>query len=142
MTDLINAGVCYKCKAPIALPEDLYTAAHRSSAITFYCAHGHPQHYPEGPTEADKLRAERDRLKQEQAYYEDRLRDEREARERAERSTTALKGQVTKLKNRAAAGVCPCCTRSFENLKRHMATKHPDFTSEAENVVQFRAEKA
>lgn len=31
-----------------------------------------------------------------------------------------------RLKKRAANGVCPCCTRTFTNLRRHMTTKHPD----------------
>lgn len=26
---------------------------------------------------------------------------------------------------RVQRGVCPCCRRSFQNLRRHMATKHP-----------------
>lgn len=26
---------------------------------------------------------------------------------------------------RVDRGVCPCCNRSFQNLARHMATKHP-----------------
>jgi hypothetical protein len=25
--------------------------------------------------------------------------------------------------------VCPCCNRSFQNLRRHMATKHPEFNA-------------
>ena len=53
----------------------------------------------------------------------------REAREGAERRASAARGQVTKLKNRAAAGVCPCCNRQFQNLKNHMATKHPEFNA-------------
>jgi len=27
---------------------------------------------------------------------------------------------------RVSRGVCPCCNRTFENLARHMATKHKD----------------
>tara|TARA_Y100000310_G_scaffold338946_1_gene430083 strand:- start:1163 stop:1354 length:192 start_codon:yes stop_codon:yes gene_type:complete len=50
--------------------------------------------------------------------------DERDA---AEKTASTYKGQVTKLKNRAKAGVCPCCNRTFQNLSRHMETKHPDF---------------
>lgn len=42
----------------------------------------------------------------------------------------AARGQVTRLKNRAAAGVCPCCNRTFHQLVRHMAAKHPDFAAE------------
>jgi DNA-binding XRE family transcriptional regulator len=26
--------------------------------------------------------------------------------------------------------VCPCCNRSFENLRQHMATQHADFGQE------------
>jgi hypothetical protein len=37
---------------------------------------------------------------------------------------------VTKLKQRVANGVCPCCHRSFVNLHRHMAGQHPDYTKE------------
>jgi len=47
--------------------------------------------------------------------------------ETTERSRAAMKGQVTKMKNRAANGVCPCCSRTFTNLARHMKSKHPDF---------------
>jgi hypothetical protein len=28
--------------------------------------------------------------------------------------------------NRTKNGVCPCCNRSFTNLRRHMRTKHKD----------------
>jgi hypothetical protein len=26
--------------------------------------------------------------------------------------------------------VCPCCQRSFQNLSRHMKTKHPEYPGE------------
>jgi len=62
------------------------------------------------------------------------LEAERERKERAlseanslRASLSAQKAQTTRLRNRARNGVCPCCTRSFANLKAHMATKHPDF---------------
>lgn len=38
-----------------------------------------------------------------------------------------MKGVATRLKNRAAHGVCPCCNRTFQQLARHMSAKHPDF---------------
>lgn len=42
---------------------------------------------------------------------------------------------LTKLNALAAdtpcvAGVCPCCSRSFENLQRHIASQHPTFGAE------------
>lgn len=27
-----------------------------------------------------------------------------------------------------ACGVCPCCNRSFTNVRRHMTSQHPDYT--------------
>jgi hypothetical protein len=74
---------------------------------------------------------EAERLKQQLAQKDDEIRQERErarARlERSERSAAAYRGQVTRLRTRAKAGLCPCCNRSFQDLHRHMATKHPDF---------------
>jgi hypothetical protein len=34
---------------------------------------------------------------------------------------------MTRIKKRVAAGVCPCCNRSFKDLARHMAGQHPDY---------------
>jgi hypothetical protein len=129
--DIIDAGPCYRCKASVILPVDLYNAAQRSSSISFYCSYGHSQCFREGPTDLDKMRQERDRLAQRVAERDDEVRRQRELREAAERRTAAARGQVTRIKNRVGHGVCPCCNRTFENLHRHMTTKHPTFTAEA-----------
>lgn len=34
---------------------------------------------------------------------------------------------LRKTKDRVKNGVCPCCTRHFTNLERHMASKHPGY---------------
>jgi hypothetical protein len=94
----------------------------------WYCPNGHQRAYCE--SDADKLRRERDQLKQSIAYEQDRYRAEREAREAAERRVRAARGQITKLKNRASKGVCLCCNRHFTNLERHMHSQHPGFASE------------
>ncbi len=39
----------------------------------------------------------------------------------------ALRQKQDKLAKRVKNGVCPCCTRSFTNLKRHIASKHPEY---------------
>lgn len=58
---------------------------------------------------------------QEQARLKSLVRT-KEAQRRAE------KGAKTKAKQRHAAGVCPCCTRSFKQLRRHMASQHPEYS--------------
>jgi hypothetical protein len=92
------------------------------SALGWFCPNGHSLVYRE--SEADKLRRERDRLQQRIAQKDDELKD-------LENRRRAALGQVTKLRNRVGAGVCPCCTRSFTNLRRHMETKHSDWRAEA-----------
>lgn len=107
----------------------------RQDGTPFFCPNGHQLSYRD--SENDRVRRERDQLKQREAWYAERLKEarqradrERGARETAERQASARKGQITRLKNRAAAGVCPCCNRSFENLRRHMSSKHPHFVVE------------
>lgn len=117
---------CWKCNADYYLPPELYRAAKASDKISFFCPYGHEAHFRDGPTEADKLRQERDRLNQRLAEKDDEIIRQRGLRESAERSISAHRGQLTKLKNRAKAGLCPCCNRHFTNLERHMATKHAD----------------
>lgn len=134
---MINSGPCYRCKTDIYMPEALYNAAHRGN-ISFWCPYGHEQIFAKGKTEAELYKAEGDKLRQQLQRAEQRIAEkddaiaaERDGKEAARRQAAAARGQVTKLKNRAARGVCPCCSRHFTNLERHMTTKHPDFTIEA-----------
>jgi hypothetical protein len=128
---LIEVGPCCRCKCEMSLPEDLYRTAKRSSNVEFYCAFGHPQHFVEGETEAQKLRRERDRLAQRIAERDDEIARQRTMREETERRLAATRGVVTRIKNRVGHGVCPCCQRTFGDLARHMASKHPTYAAEA-----------
>lgn len=119
---------CYRCKEPFVLHPETEATLRRSGA-TFHCPWGHAQHFTEKESEADTLRRERDRLKQRAAQLEDATRAAQERELAAERRASAARGQVTRLKNRAAAGVCPCCNRTFVNLQRHMASKHVGFAT-------------
>lgn len=126
-----NAGPCARCKCEVWIPDALFDAANRSEKVGFYCSYGHPLVFKEGESDLDKMRRERDRLAQQLAQRDDRIREEREARETAERRAAAARGQVTKIKNRVGHGVCPCCNRTFSDLARHMAGKHPGYVAEA-----------
>lgn len=126
-----SAGPCWKCKCEIWLPDDLYTSARHSEEISFFCAYGHSARFPQAETEEQKLRRERDRLTQRLAEKDDEIARQCSLRETTERQLSATKGVVTRFKNRVGAGVCPCCTRTFGNLGRHMMTEHPTFRAEA-----------
>lgn len=123
---LSHACDCIKCGVPIVMPSTRENWLRNGGrGETFYCLNGHAQVFS-GQTEAERIqklldteRAWREREQKESAR-------QRELREAAERQVSAARGQVTKLKNRASAGLCGCCNRHFTNLERHMATKHPE----------------
>ena len=121
------------CGLPFAIPTNLYNEALRSGQ-SFHCPLGHSNTFK--TTETEKLRRERDRLKQKVAERDDTITDLYRQRDAMERSASAYKGQMTKLKKRASAGVCPCCNRTFQNLARHMKSKHPDFAESGLEVVE------
>ncbi len=101
----------------------------RESHGTFYCPNGHGQSYTADNRE-EKLRRERDRLKQQAAEKDDEIRRLEQVNTLERRSTAAYKGQVTKIKKRVGKGVCPCCNRQFQNLHKHLETEHPDYSEE------------
>ena len=85
---------------------------------SFWCPNGHSQSYM-GETHEQQIKKLKDRLAREQASHD-----------QTTASLRATKGVVTKQKSklqRVAKGVCPCCNRSFGDLKKHMATKHPEY---------------
>lgn len=123
-TELVHITCC-NCGVAFGLDDDHYKRL-RASHDWFYCPNGHQQHFT-GKTEAERLR--------EQLAAAERLAiRERNAKEEAQRravsaemSRRVTKGHLTRTKRRVAAGVCPCCNRTFENLARHMKGQHPDF---------------
>lgn len=112
---------CCSCRMAFAM-EVSFQKARRADHKLFYCPAGHGQHYA-GKTEEQKLREE---LEREQS----RLQQAREARDRVIHERDAIAKAHRKMRVRVANGVCPCCNRSFDNLRAHMATQHSDFGSE------------
>lgn len=133
----LNVLSCCACGMTFAVPKSWETDRRREHD-TWYCPNGHGQHFP-GKTDAEKAKAEAEKLRSELAlsrqngkYLRDRVREEREAKERQKRRAAAFKGHLHRTKRRVANGVCPCCNRHFEDLHRHMETKHPEYAEAAE----------
>lgn len=114
----IKSLTCGHCGILFGL-ESAFMAARLDDGQLFYCPNGHRIGW--------KAANERQRTEKRLEDAEARnlaLRDQLAAAIRdAEAARTAL------LRDRArfAAGVCPCCNRSFENVRRHMQTQHPDY---------------
>lgn len=120
---------CSQCAVVYFFPDKLCDTM-ANEKTSWKCPNGHSQMFTESP--AEKLRLERDRLRQQAVRLED---ERREAEARAEKAERLLKRH----KKRAAAGTCPCCKRTFKALAEHMKTQHPEFVAEAgANVVPLK----
>lgn len=117
-TETLVVTHCW-CGIALAYPENLDRYA-REHGTDVYCPLGHVFVFK---SENAQLRRELDQAKQRIRATKDLL----AAEERSHRST---RGQLTKARKRAAAGVCPCCKRHFVNVERHVQNKHPDFKPE------------
>jgi len=114
---------CCRCHMFFAMSVD-HQRRRREDRKMFYCPDGHELYYT-GETEAQRLRRELETERRSAEWV-------RAERDRAVRQRNAARGQVTRIKNRVAAGTCPCCDRKFQDLTRHMALAHPDFVSKDE----------
>jgi elongation factor P hydroxylase len=115
---------CCACGVEVALPSNFEEHRRRDHAF-WYCPNGHAQHFA-GKSDVEIVRAEAQALRE-------KLAAETKRREWAQKDAANHADEIEKLKRkakraakRAANGVCPCCTRSFVNLRRHMETKHPE----------------
>ena len=125
---------CANCSVDFGIGAD-FERRRRDDHGTFYCPNGHGNHFP-GPTEAEKkakqLERELDAARSLAARESRRRADAESEARRKDYAARAAKGQLTKTRKRIAAGVCPCCNRSFANLARHMAGQHPNFVTEGD----------
>lgn len=123
---------CYKCGVVFGI-ESSHNAVLRETHRDFYCPNGHAQHWlaeTDAERLAKELRAQRDQTAREKHWREQaetRARNIRLEKEHVERRLRGTKSVVTRMKRRAIAGRCPCCSHEFKDLKRHMKTQHPRF---------------
>ena len=82
---------CYKCQVSFWIT-DAHDNRLRKSHNAFYCPNGHRQSY-QGKTKGEKAIEERDR-------YKRRYKTEQEESKRLARSNSALRGVITRQKNK------------------------------------------
>lgn len=117
---------CCNCHIAFAVPRDFYDQCVNAGPVkTFYCPLGHAQHYTK--SEVTRLRDEFEAEHRRRVWAETNARAVRDQLQAAERSKSALKGQLTKTRRRIGNGVCPCCTRHFANVERHIKGQHPGY---------------
>lgn len=120
---------CANCAMTFAVPkrfEDDRRRDHR----TFWCPNGHSNYYA-ALSDEEKLRQRLGDAEARLTHARDEAAWERSRRQSTERSLAATRGVLTRTKKRVAAGVCPCCKRTFQQLARHMAGQHPEYVAES-----------
>lgn len=108
---------CCNCGIPFFMPKYFKDARYKSHDL-FYCPQGHPQHYTSETNSEKEIRELKERLDREafnKRMVENQLLD-----------TINEKNILSRKLKRVHKGVCPCCNRTFENLQKHMETKHPE----------------
>lgn len=111
-TDLVAVS-CGVCSVWFGIPRPMYDAR-QSDGGGFYCPNGDRVGWSE--TDADRLR----RAEAKSRHLADQLQASEAEAERTRRV-------LAKERHRFASGVCPCCNRSFSNVRRHMESQHPDY---------------
>lgn len=111
----INAQWCSGCGLAYGLPEG-YLDARREDHKSWTCPNGCVRHFPRGKTDAQKL--------EEAQIRNTALQDQLTA---AVADAETVRVALLRDRQRFANGVCPCCNRSFDNVRRHMSSKHPDY---------------
>lgn len=117
----LEVCICLTCGVVHAVPKALLDEKRKSSG-GYHCPNGHTQGW--WTSEADKLREKLKDAERDREWFRDAEQLARQSLAAAESSRRAYKGQVTRLRKRAIAGVCAFCNRHFANVERHVNTKH------------------
>jgi hypothetical protein len=126
-TTCLETTSCGECGIPFAAPEDLLCRCRQDSSINFWCPNGHSLVFR--VSENDQLKKQLKSSQKSRDALSAALTHERDQHQAARRQAAAYKGQLTKARKRAGAGVCPVkeCHRTVSQLADHMKVKHPGY---------------
>ena len=128
VTIKVNAHECGKCGVVYGLSEE-FERWRRQDGATFYCPNGHGRAFVE--SEVERLNAELKRSRERAESYRSWSERVEQDLATARKQHAVTKGQLTKVRKRIQAGVCPQCRRHFMNVERHMETQHSEPSLEA-----------
>lgn len=121
-TETLVAKQCGSCGIWFAVPDWHEAEAKRNGPRGgWHCPNGHLRSYTHGQQERDELV----RLREQVRTEKDNASFWRSEEQKAQRQVSAHKAAKTRLRKRIEHGVCPHCKRHFENVERHVKSKHP-----------------
>lgn len=113
----LEGHFCGQCGVAFGM-EESYVKNLKREKRTFYCPNGHGRVFLGETEEA--------RLKRELKYANDRAAQLAAARDQAEASRRAWKGQATRARKQVLEGACPICGAHVYQLERHVKRQHPN----------------
>lgn len=120
-TETLVGMCCGQCGISFAVPQSFHEEQKKLGPKGgWYCPNGHSRCFSK--SKITELEERNTAL----SLIIDRQRDTIQSKDHVIRATRAAK---TRLKNRVAAGVCPCCNRTFSNLAAHFKNMHPEESS-------------
>lgn len=117
----LRVMTCGTCGVIHAIPVSIYENCLNEGGF-WHCPNGHSRGWGKGT-----LQSQLDKEKQRRQWAEEAEADRRADIAALNKQLSAQKAATTKAKKRHAAAVCPCCNRSFVQLRRHMKSQHPDY---------------
>src|SRR5689334_1977262 len=105
---------CANCGMPFGITET-FREQRMEDHRGFMCPNGHSNVY-NGKSEAEKLKEQLERSAAREKSLSSVIDRQRETIKGRDHIIRGQKAAKTRLKNRIAAGVCPCCNRTFQNL--------------------------
>ena len=117
-----------------------YAEKRKGDHATFHCPNGHTQHFV-GKSEAEKLREQLAAVEKERDAAIKRKEWAEQSEKAATKERDKARADRDRLRKRAQNGACPCCKRTFSNLARHMAVKHPETPEAGKAAVAAEIEE-
>lgn len=114
---------CCKCGILFGVPRH-WRNKRKEDHNGFYCPNGHCQYFS-SDSDVERLEKQNKQLEARNSHLNDQL-------ESTQKSRNAYMGHLNRTKKRIAAGVCPCCRRTFQNVAKHMANQHPSYNRNKE----------
>lgn len=123
---------CPACGIVYGFPTE-FEKRRREDGRGWYCPNGHTVVYTKTKLDEAREQLQRAERERDQAIIGRTAAQDQAAA--ADRSRAALKDHLTRLRNRIANGVCPCCNRSFVNVRNHITGQHPEWAAEHAAVL-------
>lgn len=123
-SQVLSETSCCVCGIIFAVPQD-WLANKKNHGNGFYCPNGHSLTF--GKSKVDELKEKLEAVERDLRAAKCNILTERQLKEAEAKKRESAEAKL----RRVSKGVCPCCKRSFSNLQRHMASKHPGEKAEA-----------